>query len=268
MTALAGLTVLVPESRELDLFADMLAAEGATPARCPLVRIADLDDTADADAWIDAAIAMPFDYLILLTGEGVRKLISLSGRRRDALVAAFGRSRIVTRGPKPVRALREVGLTPWLAAPNPTSQGVLAALAQQDVAGRRVGVQLYPGNGAGGLLDTLRARGAHLHPVTPYRYATDAETSVVAEAIRGLAQGRFGLVAFTSSAQLDRLFTVAAETGLTSQLIAGLARTPIAAVGPVMEKALADRGLASVIQPSASFHLKPLVRGIVAWRTT
>lgn len=267
MAALSGLTILIPESRELDLFASMLAAEGAIPARCPLVRITDLDDTAQASRWIDQVIAEPPDYMIFLTGDGVRKLVELAGDRQDALIAVFGQARIVTRGPKPVRALREIGLVPSLTAPEPTSQGILAALTTQDLAGHRVGVQLYPGDGTRALVAGLTARGTDLLPVTPYRYASETETTTVADTIRALAAGRFGLVAFTSSAQLDRLFSVAQETGLTSQLTLGLSRTPIAAVGPVMEKALIERGLHSVVTPASSFHLKPLVRAIMAWRS-
>lgn len=267
MASLKGLTILVPENRELDLFANMLAADGATPVRCPLVRIADLDDTAEAQSWIGQAIGSPPEYLIFLTGEGVRKLVTLSGARRDALIKAMGRARIVTRGPKPVRALREIGLVPSLTAGDPTSQGALAALDGEDLKGRSIGVQLYPGDGAQPLVRSLRARGADVRPVTPYRYASETETAVVADVIHGIAAGRFGLIAFTSSAQLDRLFAVARENGLMAQLTSGLANTPIAAVGPVMEKALADHGLQSVVVPGASFHLKPLVRAIVAWRT-
>lgn len=264
--SLKDLTILIPESRELDLFANMLAAEGAAPARCPLVRIADLEDTAEAQSWIDQAISSPLDDLIFLTGEGVRKLVALSGPRRDALIKTMGQARIVTRGPKPVRALREIGLVPSLMADDPTSQGALAALDGDDLKGRTIGVQLYPGDGAQSLVQSLKERGADVRPVTPYRYASETETAVVADVIRGIATGRFGLIAFTSSAQLDRLFAVARESGLMAQLTSGLAHTPIAAVGPVMEKALADRGLQSVIVPSASFHLKPLVRAIMAWR--
>ena len=38
---LHGVTILVPESRELDLFAGMLEAYGARTLRCPLVTILD-----------------------------------------------------------------------------------------------------------------------------------------------------------------------------------------------------------------------------------
>lgn len=267
MARLNGLTILIPESRELDLFATMLEAEGAVAARCPLVRIAELENPADALAWIEQIIAQPFDYTVLLTGEGLRKLVTLSGSLQGALVAALAKTRLVVRGPKPVRALREIGLAPTLVADAPTSQGVLGTLERENLRDARIGVQLYPGDGALPLVTALQRHGAAVFAVTPYRYTTETETTEVARVIHDMAAGKFGLIAFTASAQIERLFEVARQTGLMLSLQAALDRTPIAAVGPVMEQALAAHGLKSVVQPQASFHLKPLVRAILAWRT-
>ena len=267
MAALTGLSILVPESRELDLFAGLLEAEGAQALRCPLVQILDLDDASEAEAWIACLIAEPFDYSAFLTGEGLRRLLAIAGTRRQAFIAALAETRLVTRGPKPVRALREIGLTPSLTAQTPTSEGVRAALENEPVEGKRIGIQFYPGGGALPLAEALSRRGAKVFPVTPYRYASDSESAQVVEAIRSLAAGTTGMVAFTSSAQIERLYAVAREFGLEQQLSQGLARTPIAAIGPVMEKALAAHGLKSAIHPVTSFHLKPLVRAIAdAWR--
>ena len=266
MGALDGLTILVPESRELDLFAGMLEAQGAKALRCPLVQIADLDDTAEALRWIDTMIAAPFDFTVFLTGEGVRRLLTLSGPRRDALIKAFAETQTITRGPKPARALREIGLSPTIAAAAPTSQSVLETLEKERLPAKRIGVQLYPGDGAQPLVDALRGHDAVVFAVTPYRYITQTESAKVADAIRDLAAGKIGMIAFTSSPQIERLFAVAKESGLLPQLTQGLARTQIAAIGPVMEQALADHGLSSTVRPTASFHLKPMVKAICdAW---
>ena len=161
MTDLAKLTILVPESRELDLFAGMLEAEGAFTFRCPLVQILDLEDSSEAERWIEELIQRPFDDMIFLTGDGLRKLALLERSQvTTPLSRALGKTRTITRGPKPARALREIGLTPTLPATSPTSDGVLDALASEDLQGRRIGVQLYPGNGGLPLVAALTARGA------------------------------------------------------------------------------------------------------------
>jgi len=268
MAALTDLNILVPESRELDLFTRMLEAEGAATLRCPLVRILDLDDTTDAEAWIEQAIAGTFADLVWLTGEGLRRLIPVAEKinLRTEFIAALARARNITRGPKPARALRELGLAPGLAAATPTSQGVLDALTGENLSGRAVGVQLYPGDGAMVLPAGLQARGAKVRCVTPYRYASDAETADVEQIIRRLAANEVGLVVFTATPQVERLFQVARETKLEDALAAALRRTPIAVIGPVVEDTLRLHGLASAVGPDGSFHLKPLVRAICAWK--
>jgi uroporphyrinogen-III synthase len=264
--ALAGLSILVPESRELDLFAGMLEAEGAIAVRCPLVRILPLDDTAEAAAWIEQLIAGPFDDVIWLTGEGLRHLLVIAerGGRRAAFVDSLRNVRMITRGPKPARALHELGLAPGLAAITPTSQGVLDALAGEPIVGRCIGVQLYPGDGTAPLIAALRERGAKTVPVTPYRYASQTETAQVVDTIAALAAGRIDMIAFTSSPQVERLVAVAREAGLMTQLGETLRRIRIAAIGPVVEETLRRYGVTTVLRPQTSFHLKPLVRAIAA----
>ena len=150
--ALHGLRILVPETRELDLFANMLEAEGAGVLRCPLVRILDLDDITEARAWIEMLIADRFQDVIWLTGEGIHRLLAVAERngQGDIFVRAVGKVRSVTRGPKPVRALRELGLATGLAALTPTSQGVLDALTEENPGslcadhGYRVPERRYP----------------------------------------------------------------------------------------------------------------------------
>jgi uroporphyrinogen-III synthase len=267
MGSLDNLTILVPESRELNLFATMIEEEGARVIRCPLVQILDLDDSREAETWLDTLISGAFEDVIWLTGEGLRRLLALARRtqRGDAFVAALGKIRSITRGPKPARALREIGLAPGLSATIPTSEGVLAALAPEDIAGRRIGVQLYPGDGTAALLAGLNARGAVLTPVTPYRYATQTETAQVVAAIKSLIEGHIDVVAFTSSPQVDRLFAVAREAGLEQPLKDAFTRVAVASIGPVVEETLQRLGITNILQPEAAFHMKPLVRSIAAW---
>jgi uroporphyrinogen-III synthase len=265
MTALEGLRILVPESRELDLFAAMLEEAGAATLRCPLVRILPLNDTSEADAFIDRSIADGFQDIVFLTGEGLRHLVKYAGPRKEAFVAALGRMRKIVRGPKPARGLRELGMVPDIAAPQPTSGSVLNALASAPLRGRQIAVQLYPGDGAARLVEGLIEHGAAVTTITPYRYASDADTAQVLAAIEAVIAREIGLVAFTASQQIDRMIAVAAQHGRDAALLGALANTSVAAVGPVVEANLARYGITPSLSPAASFHMKPLVRAIISW---
>src|SRR5262245_13081558 len=75
---LDGRTIALPETRELSLLAEMLEQKGATTIRCPLVAI---DDTPDAEpvlAWLRALASGEFHDLILMTGEGLRRLLGFA----------------------------------------------------------------------------------------------------------------------------------------------------------------------------------------------
>jgi uroporphyrinogen-III synthase len=264
--SLAGKRIVVPESRELDLFARMLEAEGAATLRCPMVTIRDADDTKPIEAWLKRLIASEFSDLILLTGEGLRRIMAVAQRAgMDApAIAALGKLRTVTRGPKPVRALRELGLTPGLSAETPTTEGVIETLSRENLKGRQVGVQLYPDNPNQKLIDFLRQAGAEPAPVLAYRYASDAETAQVEKVIAEMAEGRVDAIAFTSSPQLKRLAEVAKARGLEAQLKAGLARVKICSVGPVVSAAVEALGAKVAVAPASVFHMKPLVKAIAA----
>src|ERR1043166_7022207 len=212
--ALAGRRIVVPETRELDLLADMLERHGATAVRCPLVAIRDVADAAPVEAWLKRFIADPPDDLILMTGEGLGRLVGFAERAGidAAFVAALAKVRKITRGPKPARRLHMLGLKPDLAAPEPTTAGVIAALQGENLAGRRVAVQLYPDANAA-LIDFLNTAGAKSDPVLCYAYASQSEDRLVAETIDAMAAGTVDLIAFTSSAQVKRLRAAPAATG-------------------------------------------------------
>ena len=263
---LAGRRIVVPETRELDLLAQMLERHGATAVRCPLVAIRDVDDAAPVEAWLNRFIAAPPDDLILLTGEGLGRLVGFAQRAgiETGFVAALATVRKITRGPKPARRLHALGLKPDLAAVEPTTAGVIAVLAGEDLAGRRVAVQLYPDNPNATLIDFLRDAGADPDPVLCYAYASQSEDRHVADVIDAMAAGRVDLIAFTSSPQVKRLREVAATSGREAALAAGLARTTIAAVGPVVARAVEEAGGRVAIAPADSFHMKPMVNAIIA----
>lgn len=261
---LRGKTILVPESRELDLFAGMLDAQGVRTLRCPLLTILDSQDSAPLEVWLERLIAGEFDDLILLTGEGLRRLLALGERlgKLDQIIAAIGRVRTIVRGPKSVRAFREVGLTPGLTAASPTSAGIVETLSPHDLRGRTIGLQLHPGNVDPSLPAFLDARGAITFPVTPYRYATDSESASVADAIKKMSAGEIDVIAITSSPQIQRLLDVAREKGLEEALAVGWKRTRVASIGPVATDALKAIGVDVAAQPESVFHLKPLVAAI------
>jgi uroporphyrinogen-III synthase len=255
---LAGRTIAVPETREIEVFAAMLERRGANVVRCPMVAIRDAPDPEPVLRWSRAFAQGSCDDLILLTGEGLRRILSCIDRNeaalREGFVAALARVRKITRGPKPARALREIGLKPDIAAERPTTEGVIASLRAHPLEGRRIGVQLYGTEPNRPLQEFLQGAGATLSVVAPYVYADAADDQAVLSLVNRMRAGGLDAIAFTSSPQVERLFAVAPEEVVT----AALGKTVVAAVGPVVADALAKHGIPARLMPEESFFLKPL----------
>lgn len=260
MTGLEGRRIVVPESRELDLFVTMLERQGATAIRCPLVTILDLEDQAPAEAWLRRLVSGAFDDVILFTGEGLRRLMAIAERAgiTQEVTDALARVRKIVRGPKPVKALRAIGLGPDLSAEVSTSAGLIDTLSSLDLAGRRFGMQCYPDQGDE--LDVfLAAKGASVDRVLPYRYASHEEDQRVTAVIDDMAAGRIDLIAFTARPQVKRLRDVASKHGREAALEDAMRTIRIAAVGPVVGEAIEEAGWTVAVAPEESFHLKPMI---------
>lgn len=264
---LNGYRILILETREEALFSRLLAEQGADVVQCPMFAIHDAPDAAPIEAWIRRFIEQPCDDLVLLTGEGLRRLLKVARRIEVAqdLIAAFGKSRKLARGPKPGRALREIGLEPQATTEKPTSQGIIEMLARFDLGGHRVGLQLYPDRDHSKLIGAIAAQGAEVDAVLPYAYDAQAAESNIIAAIDEMAQGRLDAIALTSSGQVRRLIEVAKAHNCEARLREGLARTPIASVGPVVSDELAAQGLRTEIAPANGAHfMKPLITAMAA----
>jgi len=264
---LSGRRIVVPETRELGQLVRMLEERGAEAVPCPMIAIRDVPDPAPVEAWLRCFADGACDDLVLMTGEGLRRLLGFA-RRFDlepAFLVALGAARKITRGPKPVRALREIGLASDVPADEPTTEGIIAAMGRHDLSGRRVGVQLYPDNANERLLKFLKGAGAEPDPVLPYVYASEADDARVIAVIAEMAAGRVDAIAFTSAPQVRRFRDVARASGREAELLQGFERIAVAAVGPIVAAELEALGVQVNIMPrDNTFFMKPLVRELAA----
>jgi uroporphyrinogen-III synthase len=259
---LTGYRILILETREEAQFSRLLSEQGADVLQCPMFAINDAPDPAPIEAWIMRAIEQPFDDLVLMTGEGLRRLMKLVRRLgvEQEFVTALGKSRKFARGPKPGKALREIGLEPQMTTEKPTSEGIAEMLARLDLGGRRVGLQLYPDKDHGALIGAIKSQGAAVDSVLPYVYDAKAADANIVTAIDEMARGRVDAIALTNLGQIRRLIDTAKTHGWEEKLREGLAQTPIASVGPAVSDELKTHGLAAAIYPADdSFFMRPLI---------
>jgi len=242
-----GKRVLALESRRAGEMAELIRKQGGEPFVAPSLREAPLEHHQETFGFAERLFAGEFDMMVLLTGVGTRQINRLLATRypETAFAEALRRITVVARGPKPVAALREMGIAPAIVAPEPnTWHELLAATAGRPE--RRIAVQEY-GRSNPDLLAGLRARGAEVTAVRVYQYALPEDPAPLREAARRLARGEFDIALFTTAVQIEHLMAVAEDAPATLQ---GLRQAMIASIGPTTTEALEEFGLAPGMEPS------------------
>ena len=243
--------------------ADLIAAlerRGAEVLHAPTLRIVPAQEDARVVDDTRRIIARHPDVTLVTTGFGMRGWLEAADAAGlgAELTRVLGDSRILVRGPKARGAVRAAGLDDdWMSAQETTASLVDQVLAG-DVAGRTVAVQLH------GFVDEeqlarLRAAGATVVTVAPYRWTIPAEPARVGRLLDAIAATGLDAVTFTSAPAAEALLAAARERGNLDAVVRAL-RTDVvpACVGPVTAAPLHAVGIDSIFPDR--YRLGALVR--------
>ena len=251
---LENITVAILEHRFTKEFSTLFEKLGASVYACPLLEEKPVENRDELQTFVRLVLSGGLDVMIFLTGVGARFLVAEADAIgvKDDFIKALSKLTIVVRGPKPVAALRQIGLRADITPQTPTTEGVIEALKSQDLHARRVGVQLY-GTPNPQLVSALEAQRAIVIPVQVYAYGAAADLAAVREFIGRIVDGHIQVIAFTSAPQVGMLFDFAAQLGATNDLAAALqTRLAVASIGEVTTRALQARGVTPKIVPAQS----------------
>jgi uroporphyrinogen-III synthase len=229
----------------------LIRRHGGDPFVAPSVKEIPFEQHAEAYRWAERLMAGEFDLIVLMTGTGLAFLRDIVAERYplEAFAAALRRITIVARGPKPAAVLREMDITAAIVVPEPnTWHEIVPAVAARPE--RRVTIQEY-GRANPELIAAIERLGATVAPISIYRWALPDDVGPLRDAVRRIAARECDVVLFTTSIQLTHLLEVAGAVGRTAEVREALARDiAVGSVGPVMDAALADCGLAPDIVPA------------------
>jgi uroporphyrinogen-III synthase len=245
-----GLRVLSLESRRSELMEQLIRRHGGDPFVAPSVKESPVEQHDEAYRWAERLFAGHFDLVVLMTGAGLTILRNILAERYSPAVFAdaLRRTTIIARGPKPVAVLNEMGLAASMLVPEPnTWREIVPVIAARPE--RRIAIQ---GDGRPNpeFIAAIEELGAEVSVISVYRWTLPDDVGPLREAVRRIAERRCDVMLFTTSIQLDHLLDVAAEMGSAAEVKEALAEDlVIGSVGPVMNAALADYGLAPDIVP-------------------
>lgn len=230
----------------------LILRQHGVPFIAPSVKERASDDHSIAFQFVEDLEAGRFDMVVCMTGVGLAFLRDVVKERytEERLGAALRKAVIVSRGPKPIPVLRALQVPIEVMIPEPNTWREIVS-AVRDRAERRIAIQEY-GRPNLEMNAALEALGATVTPIALYRWELPDDLEPLRAAAKGLAEGAFDVVIFTSSIQLDHLMDVAAGLGLADQVMDALKRrVVIASVGPVMTGALVAAGLPPDIVPGS-----------------
>jgi uroporphyrinogen-III synthase len=249
------------ESRRSREIAELIRRHGGEPVSAPSMREVPLDQSGAAVEFARRLREGRIDVVIFLTGVGTRLVAQAVASEMPPVELGRCLTRVTTvaRGPKPVAALRELGVAPTISVPEPnTWREVLAAIDERvELAGRTVAVQEY-GEENPELLDGLRERGATVVRVPVYRWALPEDLGPLRDGIRRILAGEIDVALFTSATQVEHLFQIAGEE--STRLAEMLSRNVVVgSIGPICSRALERHALRADLEPEHP-KMGPLVR--------
>ena len=254
---LFGRRIVVTRPRaQAQAFADLLEAEGAEVVCFPTIALAP-PEVAGA---LDRAVAASggYDWIVFTSPNGVRAFLErFAAQARD--LRELAGVRLAAIGPETAAELGRHLLKAAVVPEEYRAEGLLAALGDDDVRGRRI---LLPrAAGARTILpETLTARGAHVDEVVAYR-AVPPPDADVAGMRAALASGSIDAVTFTSSSTVRNFMALVGPDDVARHVTNG--RPTIACIGPVTAETARECGLGVAVMP-AHYTVPALAAALIA----
>jgi uroporphyrinogen-III synthase len=251
---LTGVRVLSLESRRATEMAKLIENYGGEAVVVPSMREVPIESNREAQEFVRRLAAGDFQVVTFLTGVGTRELARVIEpvMPREEFVEQLKRVTVIARGPKPVAALKELGVPVALTVPEPnTWRDLLDAIDAQKISlsGKGVAVQEY-GEPNRELIAGLLDRGAKVMQVPVYKWDLPQDTAPLASAVEKIARGEIDLALFTTSMQIVHLLKVARDLKAEEPLRDRLAKIAIGSIGPVTSEELREQGIHVDFEPN------------------
>jgi uroporphyrinogen-III synthase len=248
-----GMSVAAFESRMATEMARLIERYGGQPHVAPALREIPLSDNTAVLEFGKRLLAGHFEMVVLLTGVGTKTMIEIlqTSYPLDFVKAALARTTVLARGPKPVAALKELGLTPSITVPEPnTWRDILQVLDERgSLIEVRIAIQEY-GVSNPDLLAALQQRGAQVTQVPIYKWALPENIAPLREVLGAIIAGQIDALLITNAAQIDHVMQLLEQEGTTAQFKEASKKMVVASIGPTASERLRHYDLPIDFEPS------------------
>lgn len=248
-----GLRVAAFESRRSQETARLIERSGGVPFVSPSMREIPLENNPAAIEFAKQLLTGSVEVMIFLTGVGFQHLLATVECHvaRDRYLSSLADITTIVRGPKPLAAMKEVGLKPTYIVPEPNTWRELLSTIDENISisNLKVGLQEY-GTSNSSLIAGLEARGARVIRVPVYRWDLPADTTELESNLRAIADGERDVVLFTSAHQVTNVLELAERLGLSDDVRGELQKSILGSIGPTTSEALRSHRFTVDFEPS------------------
>ena len=247
-----GLRVAAFESRRADDMARMILKFDGQPFVSPSMQELPVESNHDALNAAKSIMTGHIDIAIFLTGVGFNYFIKAIHKQIDEprFLSVLGDITTIARGPKPVSAMKAVGITPTHAVSEPNTWRELLDVVDQRlvISNQNVLVQEY-GKPNPSLIAGLEARGARVISLSLYRWGLPDDVEPLRSNVRAIADGEREVALFTSAQQVTHAIQIADELDCVDKFRLGLDQTVVCSIGPTTTESLRQHDLKMDVEP-------------------
>lgn len=266
---LRGFRIGVTAHRRAGDLIEALERRGAQVLHAPALKIAPVADDDALRAETAAVLAAGPDVVLVTTAYGIHRWIEAADAagQGEQLLATLAASAIYVRGPKARGAVRAAGLDDAGISADETTATLTELVIDAGVQGKTVAVQVH-GYTDVAALERLRAAGARVLTVTPYRWVTAEDADKLPQLVEAVINRELDVLTFTSAPAVDAVLSTADALGRGTEFRRALRRDPArkdglgavvsAAVGPVTAAPLLHAGITPLVPER--FRMGALIR--------
>lgn len=266
---LKGKTVAV--TRPCDQYeeaAEIIRRRGGKPYYIPTIEIKAQTNLAPIKKFIADLDAGKFDYVILMSTNGVKHLLAAAEAlsRLDRLKEGLQKTTVLAVGPRTAQELETNKIRVNLIPAKYTSEGIAETLQQHGISGKSVCIP-RTSSATPLMMEQLKRMGASVEEVYVYESALPADINLKEQFFQDIAAGNIDAVVFGSSMCVRNLFQMLSSQTSGDRLRDLLnQKTVIVAIGPVTADTLSKLGLKVDVMPASHVFEEALASLATFWR--
>lgn len=245
-----GLKVLSLETRRREEMLTLIEKYEGVPTVVPSLREVALDTNTELMRFVERLEAGNVDYLVCMTGVGTRMFLRDVVKCYPEALKALKNVNIVIRGNKPLKALKEFGLSGIMVKKPHTWREVQDFLLSISLQDAFVSILEFGEPTPLVLMDSLKEQGATVQSIPVYRCVLPEDPTPLQEAVKGCIRGEFDVLLLSSGTQIVHFLKCARDMGLDFDLRQSLKRMVICSIGPACSEAIGDLDLSMDVEAS------------------